>query len=316
MSIKELNENDQYKLAILKTNDFSGSESEIEALKQLIIDYNNNPNVNDKNKVNPAYLSFDRLYLGSDNGKTGEKTINLNISTAYNCYECLKGFCNVQKQLRDKKFDKLNKQKCYALSDSNRLIKNLTYDLINYIVFVTMPLDSLVKQVKAVILANDYDYLRFNERGSFYSLESFKKCDAIAKALKGYVVAYSYTSNKDLFFNVQDTCCMTLNLSLGLDDIDSVQIQDYKQTIVVMDDKETVRKVFNDDRFLLCSESCTNCSKCKNKDNKKITVFILHGNGHNWEITDFLTVSEAKTLKRIARFENMEFLVRNLPIMA
>ena len=305
----ELSINDQYKLDILKTNDFSASSEEIEALKQLILDYNQNPEVNDKNKVDEEYLSFDKLYLGSDNGKTGERTLNLNIGTAYNCFECLKGFCNVQKQLRNKEFAKLNKQQCYALSDNNRLLKLLTYDLINYIVFNSLPLDELIRQIKAELEKNDYDYLRFNERGSFYGIESFKRCDAIAESVKDDVVAYSYTSNKDLFFDVWNSCCMTLNLSLGLEDVDSVQIQDYKQTIVVMDEYDAVRQILNDDRFILCSEDCSNCSKCKNKDSTKITVFILHGNGHNWETTDFMTPREAKSIKRQARYNNMAFLV-------
>lgn len=304
---KELSVNDQYKLAILKINDFSASDEELDALRQLIVEYNSNPNVNDKNKVKNEYLSFNRLYLASDNGKTGERTLNLNIGTAYNCYECLNGFCNVQKQLRNQEFAKLSKQRCYALSDSNRIIRNLTYDLINYIVFNSLPLDELIRQVKLELDANDYDYLRFNERGSFYGIDSFWKCDAIAESVE--IVAYSYTSNRDLFFNVQDKCSMTLNLSLGLEDVEDVEIQDFKQTIVVMDDYDTVRQVFEDERFVLCSADCSNCSNCKDRSKHQITVFILHGNGHNWEITDFLSSDEAKAMRREARLQNMAFLL-------
>ena len=51
-----------FKFSIVKAIDFSASKDELEKLKEIILDYNNNPLVDEKNKVNENYLSFDKLY--------------------------------------------------------------------------------------------------------------------------------------------------------------------------------------------------------------------------------------------------------------
>ena len=53
---------EEFKLSIVKTMDFSASKDELEELKEIILDYNNNPLVDEKNKVNEDFLSFDKLY--------------------------------------------------------------------------------------------------------------------------------------------------------------------------------------------------------------------------------------------------------------
>ena len=131
-----------FKFSIVKAIDFSASKDELEKLKKIILDYNNNPLVDEKNKVNEDYLSFDKLYL-SQNDKTGPHTINMNISSGFYCYECIKGHCNVQDTLNSKK-GKFDKIICYSLANNNRLAITMTYGLINYIVFNTLPIDELV----------------------------------------------------------------------------------------------------------------------------------------------------------------------------
>ena len=52
---------EEFKISIIKAMDFSCSKNEIEKLKTIILDYNNNPLVDEKNKVQEDYLSFDKL---------------------------------------------------------------------------------------------------------------------------------------------------------------------------------------------------------------------------------------------------------------
>ena len=299
-----------FKLSIVKAMDFSASKDELEKLKKIILDYNNNPLVDEKNKINKKFLSFDKLYL-SQNDKTGPHTINMNISSGFYCYECIKGHCNVQNTLNSKK-GKFDKIICYSLANNNRLARTMTYGLINYIVFNTLPIDELVRQIKRAIDATNSYYLRFNEMGSFYSLDSFWKCDKIAKILKEDVISYSYTSNKKLFDKVHKDSFMTLSLSLGFADVDNVKIEDYKQTIVIQDNYETIKPLLDDDRFIFCNEACSNCSQCKNKDNNKITVFIRHGAGHSYHLTDVIGIECFKNKQRHSMFKNMSFVSKSL----
>ena len=45
-----------FKLSIVKAMDFSASKDEIEKLKEIILDYNNNPLVDEKNKINKKFF--------------------------------------------------------------------------------------------------------------------------------------------------------------------------------------------------------------------------------------------------------------------
>lgn len=308
MSYKRNNDFEQLKQAIFLSQDFTGSTTEIEALKEAIMDYQNNPEVASKNKLDDSFLNFDKLYFGLDNEKTGDKTGIINIGGALTCYECKKGYCNLQTAIRDLKGRNTEKIKCYALRNDNRLPYQVLTSINNYIVFNTLSLNDLIKQIKSFILENNCYYIRFNEKGSFYGLDSFNKCDDIAKALKSYAISYSYTSNKTLFDKVSKNCCMTLNFSLGLSNLSDVEIKDYKQTIIIKNDLNSIMEAINDDRLQFCLSDCSNCSKCKDKDNNLITAFIEHFPNAEYSINDVLSSVELNKLSREAMFKNMAFV--------
>ena len=51
-----------FKLSIVKAMDFSASKDEIKKIKQIILDYNNNPLVDEKNKcLIPPFIAIDGL---------------------------------------------------------------------------------------------------------------------------------------------------------------------------------------------------------------------------------------------------------------
>lgn len=312
MAYERNNEFEQLKQAIFEAQDFSGSVAEIEALKQAVMDYQNNPAVADKNKLDDSFLSFDKLYFGEKNEKTGAKTCIVNIGGSLTCYECQNGFCNLQKAIRGKKGRNSEKIRCYGLRNDNRLPYQVLTSINNYIVFNTLSTNDLIKQIRTFILKNGSYYLRFNEKGSFYGLNSFLKCDDIAKALKSYVISYSYTSNKALFDKVEKTCFMRLNLSLGLAELSEIEIKDYKQTIIIKNDLDSITEAINDDRLQFCLSDCSNCSKCKDKDNKLITAFIEHSPTAEYSIEDVYSLVQLNKLSREAMIKNMAFVSSNL----
>ena len=303
---------DRLKLGIVKNLNYSGSESEIEALKQVVLEYVNNPEVSGRNKPAPDFKLFEELHFVLDNDKTGRNTCNLNISSGFGCYECLKGHCNVQSNSKRQDGVKFENITCYSLANENRLPLSIIHDINNYIVFNTLSYDKILSQIKTFILENECFYLRFNEKGSFYSLDSFKTCDKIAMDLKNYVISYSYTSNKILFNEVYKTCFMALNLSLGFEDLTKVQKQDYKQTIVIEDNRDCLEFVMaHPETFKLCTGYCSGCSNCKD-DDTLVTVFIRHGAGHNKDLQYFMGVNFVTDLKRQALFKNMAFVSSRL----
>lgn len=268
---------------------FKGSDKELRRLKEAVLNFTLKQKPNSRKRIKKEYLTFDKLFF-STNRKTGASVLNFNIGSALKCYECINGHCKVQEDGK--------KTSCYATRDNKRLPLLIQYDIINYIVFNSLPLNDIIKQVKEAIFKFEADYVRFNERGSFYSEKSFLKCDAIAKELKEYVTCYSYTSNTELFFKYHKNSNMVLNLSLGLSDIDKVAVKPYKQTIVINDDIDTVKKVLNDNRFNICVSNCSSCVKCINRHDKKVTAFVNHGPGHNKKLMDFMGKEEFFKLRK------------------
>ena len=300
---------DSYKLSIIKNMDFSGSKKELRNLKSIILDYNNNPDVDKRNKVDKELLNFEKMYV-SQNDKTGNYTENCNISSGFYCYECIKGHCKVQGGLKsNNKFDKVT---CYGLANHNRLARTMTQGLVNYIVFNSLSSKEIEEQILEAIEKHNSYYLRFNEIGSFFSLKSFKKCDKTAKSLKDQVISYSYTSNKRLFDKVHKNSHMTLSLSQGFANPDEIKVQDFKQTIVIPDNYESIKPLLEDDRFRFCNESCSNCCQCKDKDDKRITVFIQHGAGHKYKLKNAIGTKAFLYQQREGMFRNMAFIGERL----
>ena len=220
-------EKEQFIQELVKIQDFSGSEEEIEALTSLVVEFANSIGFE---------LPKGQLFLGT-NSKTGENVVNLSFTTAIHCPESIKGHCNVQKPLRDSLGLKTGeKQVCYACSINNRHIETTIKCVWNYILFHKLTVDEITKQIQRHILVNSCQYLRFNEYGSFIDEKNLKKCIAISNILveNGLILnSFSYTSNRYLFKKYQNVPNFVLSLSQGLDvDFESLDTS-IKQTAIV-----------------------------------------------------------------------------------
>lgn len=303
---------------IIKNQDFSGSESEIRRLKAIVTEYASSIGFE---------LPENTLFLGT-NDKTGANIVNLSFTTALHCPEAIKGHCNVQKPIRDLQGNKTgNKQICYACSINNRHITTFIKNIWNYIVFNTISNKAIVNQLKSYILTNGALYLRFNEYGSFINEDCLKRCISISNTLikSNYIKnSFSYTSNKHLFKKYNNVKGFVLSYSNGFKfDLNNLEPSIKKTGIVTLSSvamwQNNPEKAFNQGRNVLipllnnpevviCCGNCSNCPYCKNNNDKRLVIFLRHGNGWNGHIEDYLTKSEYLNYLDNLHKDNIQFL--------
>ena len=310
-------EKEQFIQELVKIQDFSGSEEEIEALTSLVVEFADSIGFN---------LPDRELFLGT-NSKTGESVVNLSFTTALHCPECIQGHCKVQKRIRDQKGLKTdNKQICYACSINNRHIETVVKIVWNYIQFHKLNIETVVKQLKKHILINNCQYLRFNEYGSFIDEENLNKCIQISNILveDGFIKnSFSYTSNRKLFKKYEKTPNFVLSFSQGLDvDLEALD-GGFKQTAIVTlssiakmkhDNVKAVengRKILipllNNPNVVICCGDCSKCPYCKDKEDKRIVVFLRHGNGWDGHIDHYLSETEYMEYLQQLHIDNNKF---------
>lgn len=310
-------EKEQFIQELIKIQDFSGSENEIEALTSLVVEFAESIGFE---------LPDGQLFLGT-NSKTGESIVNLSFTSALHCPECIQGHCRVQKRIRDVEGLKTgNKQVCYACSINNRHIETVIKIVWNYIQFHKLDLKTIIKQLKKHILINNCQYLRFNEYGSFIDKQNIQKCITISNRLVecGLIKnSFSYTSNKYLFKKYNETPNFVLSLSKGLDvDFESLDTS-IKQTAIVTlssvakmkHDREKAIKngrkillpLLNNPNVVICCGDCSNCPYCKNEEDKRIVVFLRHGNGWDGHIDHYLTEDEYLNYLKQLHIDNNKF---------
>lgn len=315
----EINPFEEFKIEVAMKQDFSGSSEELEALRASVEKFAGELGLD---------LDFRSIYL-SDNSKTGEDICNINIGSALNCYEAINGHCSIQKPIRDSTGAKTgNKQVCYGCAINNRLKLKYLYDIYNYIVFNTISLNSLFNQVKAYCVQNECNFVRFNETGSFYGVSSFNKALELSKMLiENNIIlkAFSYTSNRKLFNQFKNNEYLVLSYSKGFKSFnDNFYINDDCKTIIVnsvsiayyenntskaiKQVREALIPFLNDDRFVICRGNCSKCSYCKDTKDKRIVVFLRHGNGFNGHLEDYLTPDELFKLGQDRDKDNTMFL--------
>lgn len=315
----DINPFERFKIEVAMKQDFSGSDKEIADLKQSVTKFANELGVE---------LDFKTIYL-SDNSKTGDDICNLNIGSALNCYEAIHGHCSIQRPIRDRTGAKTgNKQVCYGCSINNRLKLKYLYDIYNYVVFNTISVNSLFNQIKAYCIANRCNFVRFNETGSFYGVWSFNKALELSKMLiKNNIIlkAFSYTSNKKLFDKFKNNEYLVLSYSKGFKSFnDNFYINDDCKTIIlnsvsiafyenntskaIKQVREALIPFLNDDRFVICGGNCSKCSYCKDTNDKRIVVFLRHGNGFNGHLEDYLTPDELFELSQVRNKDNIHFM--------
>lgn len=310
-------EKNEFIQKLVKIQDFSGSESEIEALTSLVIEF-------------AESISFDlpngALFLGT-NSKTGENVVNLSFSSALHCPECIQGHCRVQKRIRGKDGLKTgNKQICYACSINNQHIKTVIKCIWNYIQFQSLSVKEIVEQLKKHILVENCQYLRFNEYGSFIDEDNLNKCIAISNMLvkAGFIKnSFSYTSNRKLFNKYNDVPNFVLSLSQGLDaDLEALD-SSIKQTAIVTlssvakmkhnnvkaveNGRKTLIPLLNNPNVVICCGDCSKCPYCKDKNDKRVVVFLRHGNGWNGHIDHYLTDNEYMEYLKQLHIDNNKF---------
>lgn len=308
-----------FKVLIAIYNDFSGSSKEINALTKIVNAFADRLGIN---------LDFETLYL-SENEKTGKDIANINIGSALNCFKSIEGYCTFQKPLRDKNGNKTAyKQICYGCSINNRLKLKYLYDIYNYIIFNTINTNKLINQIKTYIIAKNCNFIRFNETGSFYGESSFLKALEISKALikKDLILkAFSYTSNVNLFNKYKNNEYLVLSLSKGFkafdndfvlnDDcktliLNSVSVSYYNNNTekAIKKVRESLIPFLKDDRFVICAGDCSKCSYCKDTNDKRIVVFLRHGNGYEGHLDAYLTQNELFKLIKDRNKDNIKFL--------
>ena len=288
--------------SIVRNQDFSGSKSEIIKLKGIVYAYA---------KSIGFELPENTLFLGT-NGKTGLNIVNLNFSSAIHCPEAIKGHCKVQRPIRNPDGLKNgNKQVCYACSINNRHIETLIKNTWNYMMFHVLTDDEIIEQIKSYILTNGALYLRFNEYGSFINEECIKRCIKISDTLikEGYIKnSFSYTSNKYLFNKYCNVKGFVLSYSEGFKfDLNDLEPSIKKTGIVTLSSnamwnnnpekalkqgREVLIPLLNNPDVVICCGNCSNCPYCKNNNDKRLVLFLRHGNGWNGHIEDYLTKTE------------------------
>lgn len=310
-------EKEEFLQELVKIQDFSGSEDEIEALTSLVVEF-------------AEQIGFElpngELFLGT-NSKTGDNVVNCSFTTAIHCPEAIKGHCNVQKPLRDSLGLKTGeKQVCYACAINNRHIETTIKCIWNYILFHKLTVDKITDQIKRHILVNSCQYLRFNEYGAFIDEKNLQKCIEISNMLvEGGLIknSFSYTSNKYLFKKYNETANFVLSYSQGLDvDVNTLDCS-IKQTAIISlssvykmkhdnvkaieNGRKTLLPLLANPNVVICCGDCSNCPYCKNKDEKRIVVFLRHGNGWDGHIDHYLTEDEYLSYLKDLHLDNNKF---------
>ena len=310
-------EKEEFLVELIKIQDFSGSEKEIEALTSLVVEFAESIGFE---------LPKGQLFLGT-NSKTGENVVNLSFTSAIHCPEALKGHCNVQKPLRDMNGAKNgNKQVCYACSINNRHIETTIKCIWNYILFHKLTINKITNQIKRHILVNSCQYLRFNEYGSFIDEKNLQKCIIISNMLveDGLILnSFSYTSNKRLFKKYSDVPNFVLSYSQGLDvDVEALDCSIKQTAIITLSSiykmkhdnikaiekgRKTLLPLLDNPNVVICCGDCSKCPYCKNKEDKRIVVFLRHGNGWDGHIDHYLTDNEYMEYLKQLHIDNNKF---------
>lgn len=246
-------------------------------LKEKIV--NNNKFINDTDKLTSIVNEFKGIsatskaneYINNSimpvkigNEKIGDDTIIINTNHALNCYCSKKGYCSM-------------KEDCYARKSSNTYINSCLYNLAAEVNFKKLSVEKIIADIEAIIKTADtvIKFIRFNEAGDFISYDMFKKADKIAAYFKNNydIMSYTYTHNIELEDYIKDIDNSNIVLNYSYDVKTSL---DVKKCIVI--NKSDIYNYLNDNNYVICGGVCSNCSYCKNKNEKRTVIFVNHKN--------------------------------------
>lgn len=278
-------------------------------LKEKIV--NNNKFINDTDKLTSIVNEFKGIsatskvdeYINNSimpakigNEKIGDDTIIINTNHALNCYCSKKGYCSMKKE-------------CYAKKSSNTYINSCLYNLAAEINFKKLSVEKIINDIETIIKTADTDikFIRFNEAGDFISYDMFKKADKIAAYFKNNydIISYTYTHNIELEDYIKDIDNSNIVLNYSYDVKTSL---DVKKCIVI--NKSYIYNYLNDNNYAICSGVCSNCSYCKNKNEKRTVIFVNHKNKSTKKILkEILSKKELIKLEALKLKDYSNFLL-------
>lgn len=281
-------------------------------LKEEII--NNNKFINDTDKlvsivnkfkgVSPTskaldYVNNNVMPVKISNEKIGDDTIIINTNHALNCYCSKKGYCNMKKD-------------CYAKKSSNNYINSCLYNLAAEINFKNLSVEKIITDIESVIKTADTDikFIRFNEAGDFINYDMFKKANKIATYFmeKYDIISYTYTHNIELEEYITDIYNSNIVLNYSYDVKTSL---DVKKCIVI--NKSDIYNYINDNNYVICGGVCSNCSYCKNKQEKRTVIFVNHKNKSTKKILkEVLSKKDLIKLEALKLRDYSNFLLDNI----
>ena len=281
-------------------------------LKEEII--NNNKFINDTDKlvsivnkfkgVSPTskaldYVNNNVMPVKIGNGKIGYDTLIINTNHALNCYCSKKGYCNMKKD-------------CYAKKSSNTYVNSCLYNLAAEINFKNLSAEKIISDIEEVINSADSDikFIRFNEAGDFINYDLFKKANKIATYfMKKYdIISYTYSHNKELEEYITDIYNSNIVLNYSYDVKTSL---DVKKCIVI--NKSDIYNYINDNNYVICGGVCSNCSYCKNKQEKRTVIFVNHKNKSTKKILkEVLSKKDLIKLEALKLRDYSNFLLDNI----
>lgn len=275
---------------------------------------NNNKFINDIDKlisivnefkgVNPTSKSLDYVNkkvmpVKIGNEKIGDDTIIINTNHALNCYCSKKGYCNMKKD-------------CYAKKSCNTYVNSCLYNLAAEINFKNLSAEKIILDIEEVINSADSDikFIRFNEAGDFINYDLFKKANKIATYfMKKYdIISYTYTHNKELEEYITDIYNSNIVLNYSYDVKTSL---DVKKCIVI--NKSDIYNYIDDNNYVICGGVCSNCSYCKNKQEKRTVIFVNHKNKSTKKILkEVLSKKDLIKLEALKLRDYSNFLLDNI----
>lgn len=202
------------------------------------------------------------VIIGND--KVGDDTLCINMSSSFNCYSAHMGYCE--------HCDGKTNHSCYARALEDPFKNTLSQNLVCGYLFDTLSIDELIQQVSKTIIKNDIKFIRYGSFGDFKSIEQFNKANILSEfVFKEFgVISYTYTHNKELDVNILENSYITVNYSY------KTGKKDVKHCITAF---KWEKKYLNDSKYVICNGDCYKCPYCKDKDDKRIIVFMAHGKG-------------------------------------
>lgn len=212
--------------------------------------------------VSQKWLNSKALPYSLGNKKVGEDTLIFNCTPAQICPSACQGLCNQCKT-------------CYAFFSERRHIVETVRNLIAFrnllifdiedIIMDTLELLSKEKALKSML------FIRISSNGDLLDNKMLSDINLLVGAVKSkfpqFMVAYTYTHNKLLDFNLNTD--LVINFSFKAP-------QGAKQTVTAY---KWDNKYLDNSKYVICTGNCSGCSYCKDETETRIIVFMAHGGG-------------------------------------